>query len=777
MAGAVCDPRSGLPSRLLVAVLLVVLMYPAAVLFGGSLAPSNLRPVVSPQSAGDPVSPTWPSFELSSPRSKFADLGAATWQFEPSYRRLAEDVYGSGLSSWDPRVAGGIPRPAVLVDAQLSPLSWLAALGGGGPTPFTFAVLLLLVLGTTALIHVLEEHVGASRSAAVAGGAVFLANGFAAGYLNSQVGQPYLLAPLLLAAFVADGRRRTPISFAVGSLATAVCIYAAFAPVVLLVVLTSFALALVLDEEVTAQLLVRRGLILITGTMLAAPLLVPAIDYIFTTDAGAILTSRGEAPRSLAGLLGLFTPAHVWHTLDELTYPEGMTLGWTAWIGISTAVVITASRWRGTWRTWLPKVIVVIAAVIHAQILPDWFRANLLFSTIRPLYWSSAMGLAAAFVVGSTLDEVAVSGRLRRTVTVLVALVVGGVLVGRAAGGPSDPWAIVFGLLIMVAVASAIAAEGGIRQKATLLASVLVIELLVHVPHQLPPRVDVVRERQPVAQWLREQGPTARFVNTDRRRLHPDWASPFGLHQLGTLSFPQPAWFRDFYMSTMGGDPDRLFLDTPESPDGEATGTGLHGPGLDAAAVRYTVVSIGHELGGPIAGWPIVFEDPTMGMAVRENEDAFPRVYLAGDVQPHDFSEEDRPHYTRNVALTDDEVFLRDARAVAGGRVDGSASLTSAGDEHLEVAVRTDRAAVLVVADTWYPYWKAEVDGEQVPVGRVNRAFRGVIVPEGRSRVVFTYVDRPFQIGLLLALLAGVALVGSTVHRGMIRRQTGGGSA
>ena len=87
----------------------------------------------------------------------------------------------------------------------------------------------------------------------------------------------------------------------------------------------------------------------------------------------------------------------------------------------------------------------------------------------------------------------------------------------------------------------------------------------------------------------------------------------------------------------------------------------------------------------------------------------------------------------------------------------------------VQVRVQTDGPGVLVLADPWYPQWRVEVDGRPAALLRVDHAFRGVRVPAGRHRVVFSYQDRTLQGGLALSALAGLALAGLWLRR---RRRT-----
>jgi hypothetical protein len=88
----------------------------------------------------------------------------------------------------------------------------------------------------------------------------------------------------------------------------------------------------------------------------------------------------------------------------------------------------------------------------------------------------------------------------------------------------------------------------------------------------------------------------------------------------------------------------------------------------------------------------------------------------------------------------------------------------------VEVGVQTAADGLLVLADPWYPQWKVTVDGRPAELLRVDHAFRGVRVPAGSHRVVFTYQDRALWLGVALALTTAVALGGLWLWR---RRRPG----
>ena len=79
------------------------------------------------------------------------------------------------------------------------------------------------------------------------------------------------------------------------------------------------------------------------------------------------------------------------------------------------------------------------------------------------------------------------------------------------------------------------------------------------------------------------------------------------------------------------------------------------------------------------------------------------------------------------------------------------------GIQSVDIEVQADTPSLVVVAQTWYHNWRAEVDGNPARLLRANHAFQAVEIPEGRHRVQLIYRDRAFEIGALVSLLALLA--------------------
>ena len=81
--------------------------------------------------------------------------------------------------------------------------------------------------------------------------------------------------------------------------------------------------------------------------------------------------------------------------------------------------------------------------------------------------------------------------------------------------------------------------------------------------------------------------------------------------------------------------------------------------------------------------------------------------------------------------------------------------------ERQELAVTLSRPGLLVVADSWAPGWRAEVDGQDAAVLRVAGSFRGLALGPGEHAVVFRYRPAGWTLGLWLGLLGLLGLLAS----------------
>lgn len=99
--------------------------------------------------------------------------------------------------------------------------------------------------------------------------------------------------------------------------------------------------------------------------------------------------------------------------------------------------------------------------------------------------------------------------------------------------------------------------------------------------------------------------------------------------------------------------------------------------------------------------------------------------------------------------------------ALGGGLPEGDVEWIEEGTDRVRLRVTSDRNALLVVAENWYPTWHATVDGADAPMLRAYHTLQAVPVPAGTHEVVLEVrTDGPVRAGLFLTAGCGLLLLG-----------------
>jgi hypothetical protein len=99
--------------------------------------------------------------------------------------------------------------------------------------------------------------------------------------------------------------------------------------------------------------------------------------------------------------------------------------------------------------------------------------------------------------------------------------------------------------------------------------------------------------------------------------------------------------------------------------------------------------------------------------------------------------------------------------------------------EHIAISVNQPYPGFLILADHYYPGWKATIDGIEAPIFRANAFFRAVYLPKGGHLVEFDYLPDSLifgawgaAIGASIELLLLLGIFGSGIVR-IFRRMAG----
>lgn len=159
----------------------------------------------------------------------------------------------------------------------------------------------------------------------------------------------------------------------------------------------------------------------------------------------------------------------------------------------------------------------------------------------------------------------------------------------------------------------------------------------------------------------------------------------------------------------------------------------------------------------PSAKFHPVFEDGPV--VVLENATVLPRVRLYYQATPSASIENtlDQLQYDQNfrdqIILTTDSVnqFTKDK--------DNTVEITKYSATRVEITTNTKHGAYLFLSDNNYPGWKANINGQNVPIITAFGVFRAVQIPSGKVDIEFVFHPQSFFVGLYISLASILLLL------------------
>ena len=146
---------------------------------------------------------------------------------------------------------------------------------------------------------------------------------------------------------------------------------------------------------------------------------------------------------------------------------------------------------------------------------------------------------------------------------------------------------------------------------------------------------------------------------------------------------------------------------------------------------------------------PLFFPGLTLVSAeevkVYRNDRALPRAFMVGNFRVMKDARE-RLRYMKSDQFDPRDQVLLEEGLEWGGKP-GEARIVRYEAEEVVVRLEEHRGGILVLSDTFYPGWKAFVDGVEKRILRANHVFRAVEVPVGAQEVLFRFASESFRVG------------------------------
>jgi hypothetical protein len=159
------------------------------------------------------------------------------------------------------------------------------------------------------------------------------------------------------------------------------------------------------------------------------------------------------------------------------------------------------------------------------------------------------------------------------------------------------------------------------------------------------------------------------------------------------------------------------------------------------------------------------------------NQNVLPRAYFVNRVEKKPALEilnmvKNNQFDPLDIAFTEKEILNID-------QLDSTAyvNITSFEDERIEIDVNASGSNFLFLGDTYFPNgWSASIDGTETEICRANHGFRGIVVPKGEHKVVFTYLPESFvmskYISFSLSSIIVLLLIGGFIRSSRLKKSS-----
>ncbi|MBI4949003.1 MAG: YfhO family protein [Deltaproteobacteria bacterium] len=287
----------------------------------------------------------------------------------------------------------------------------------------------------------------------------------------------------------------------------------------------------------------------------------------------------------------------------------------------------------------------------------------------------------------------------------------------------------------------------------------------IRSPRGFPDRYDPFTP-PPYIDFLKDIGGHGRVMG-GHGFLFPNYASAAGIQDIRYINSISPALFHEFRNRYL--KPEDVYYHSLWF-----TGSGYRGEsGIEESIIRnlkyYSFLGVKHIIlpseidfngtaeliypdGDERPFFPIEYSDGSV--SIYRNEYATPRAFVVGRVRYADSYKEAQEAISSGDFDVSKEAVLEKRLPMDidwAGQGAGNAEIVEYGANRAVINASAEKDGILVLTDTFYPGWKAYVDGEPAEIYRVNGLVRGVFLRGGVHTVEFRYFPASFLAGLAIS--------------------------
>ncbi|MBX9914335.1 MAG: hypothetical protein K2Y25_10580 [Pseudomonadaceae bacterium] len=713
----------------------------------------------------------------------YNDNGGATYQSEPMMQFMVNSIQNGESPYWNPYSAAGALGPEALVDQKFSAMTLVNAVFGGGSLTYNVVILVALYFGIFFIYRTVRDVLGLSRIAATAAGVFYLLNGYITANLGSNVTQSYLYVPVCIYAALMFVDRVSVFRWGMVVLAFSLFFSCTFMPTTItsLIAMGIIVVGILIGDVRSGRYSIKIGfiiLLLLGLSLLGSMLLLAPLYFPFLENLKSLGTLEDYSKRSFWGLrypnaiASFFTSSHFFESYNaaepNAAFFKGSSLSFVGNTVFHSGIIAiglagcAVSKHTTRFTCLVLLCLISVAFVVMRLFDPIWiqefFSRLPIVGNIGSQYWWPVIMFPMVFLIGFGVNNLQDNNYHVLPCLALMTVGIASLFKVYTLFGLQEPHlsykhgalisfvGLVALMVLLVLGRKFFAKKIAVHSTLTIVVVLMFVELMLLGKMVRFERNDLFSNMPLALQYVKDHIGNYRTLNFGQGGLYPELGSAFNIQEVSTMNQGGLPEFRDYFYSSidlessqrlgyhattpLGSFPSLILIqDKPET-------NSINWDAINFLGVKYLLLPLtytSYRAKLKSLGFEEVYQ--SLATVVVENKKVLPRAFVIDAIR-----------------VTGRE----DITLPQGYQLDFvPASIDSYHNAEITISGKVDQESLIVLSDSWHSNWKAMLNGKSTPIVKVDKAFRGVIVPKGSYVIKMEYQPKslPWAISSSLIML------------------------